>query len=100
MEVRRQIHVIAILSPGKKASGTHHIRGWVGSGAHLDALMHIKVYFPARNLSTIHPPFRQYNLVITPTYVSRLHRHDTIFATVSVVKHAIYKIVYTTSVTL
>jgi len=100
MEIRRQLHVTATLSPEKKTSGTHQIRGWMSSGTYLDALVHIKIYFPDRNLSTIHPPFRQYSLVITPTYVSRLDRHDIIFATVSVVKQAIYKIVYTISVTL
>jgi hypothetical protein len=32
--------------PEEKASGTHTIRGWVGSRAHLDALVHIKISFP------------------------------------------------------
>jgi hypothetical protein len=48
MEVSGQIHAPVALPPGKGASGTHWIGGWVGPIAVLDAVMKRKIASPRR----------------------------------------------------
>jgi hypothetical protein len=48
MEVSGQLHIPAVLTPGKELADTHRIVGWVGSRAILDAVVKRKIHSPLR----------------------------------------------------
>jgi hypothetical protein len=42
MEVNGQLHIPAAVSPGEKASGTHHLGGWVSPITGMDAVLGVE----------------------------------------------------------